>query len=197
MIRQAMRAAFMMIPGLIVLLVGTAQMPAQSSESKKPKRPAVGDRAPDFELSSIDDKKVKLSSLIHDGPVVVVVLRGYPGYQCPLCTKQVAELLKSADKFKDAKTNLLLIYPGPADGLKKHADEFVHGKKLPGNFHLLLDPEFQFTTAYELRWNAPGETAYPSTFVVGTDEEIRFAKVSKSHGDRASAAEILKAVEKK
>lgn len=195
--RQTMLVALRMIPALALLLVGTGQLWAQSSESKKPKRPAVGDQAPDFELSSIDGKKIKLTSLTHDGPVVVVVLRGYPGYQCPLCTKQVAELLKSADKLKQAKANLVLIYPGPADDLKKHADEFVGRKKLPGNFHLLLDPDYQFTAAYDLRWNAPGETAYPSTFVVGNDEKVRFAKISKSHGDRASAADILKAVELK
>lgn len=33
------------------------------------------------------------------GPVVLVVLRGYPGYQCPICTKQLAEFRGKVDEF--------------------------------------------------------------------------------------------------
>ena len=197
MTRQAIVTASRFVLGLAVLVLNTTQMPAQSPEKKKPQRPSVGDQAPDFELSSIDDKTVKLSSLTKQGPVVLVVLRGYPGYQCPICTKQVAGLLGNAQKFKDSRTNVVLIYPGPSGELKKHAEEFVSGKSLPDNFHLLLDPDYRFTTAYELRWAAPGETAYPSAFVIGTDGKVQFAKVSKSHGDRTSPGEVLKVLEKK
>jgi len=49
---------------------------------------------------------------------------------------------------------------------------------------------------YGLRWNAPNETAYPSTYVVDKQGKIVFAKTSKSHGGRASADEILKALSK-
>ena len=198
MTRQAILAASRPVLGFTLLLLNMTQMPAQSSEkTKKPQRPLVGDYAPDFELSSIDDKTTKFSSLTEQGPVVLVMLRGYPGYQCPICTKQVSGLLGNAQKFKDSRTNVVLIYPGPSSKLKKHAEEFVRGNSLPDNFYLLLDPDYRFTTAYELRWDAPGETAYPSTFVVGTDGRVQFAKVSKSHGDRASPTEVLKALENK
>jgi len=46
--------------------------------------PKVGDIASDFELSDLNDKSIKLSSLSEKGSLVLVVLRGYPGYQCPL-----------------------------------------------------------------------------------------------------------------
>ena len=48
--------------------------------------------------------------------------------------------------------------------------------------------------AYGLRWDAPNETAYPSTFIVHRDGLIRFAKVSRTHGGRASATEVLAAL---
>ena len=44
---------------------------------------------------------------------------------------------------------------------------------------------------YNLRWNAANETAYPSTFVFDRQGVVRFAKISKSHGDRSSAVDIL------
>ena len=46
--------------------------------------PKVGDKAPDFTLRSLDDKTVRLSELTAKGNVVLFVLRGWPGYQCPI-----------------------------------------------------------------------------------------------------------------
>ena len=158
--------------------------------------PTVGESAPDFELEAVDGKKVKLSTLTGKGPVVLVVLRGYPGYQCPVCTQQVSQLLGQAKKFKDAKATVLMIYPGPATNLKAHGAEFVRGKTLPDNFYLLLDPDYTFTNAYQLRWKAPAETAYPSTFVIDTKRTVKFVKVSKSHGGRAATDEVLQAIDR-
>ena len=60
---------------------------------------------------------------------------------------------------------------------------------------LLLDPDYSFTNAYGLRWDAPRETAYPSTFVIDTDGTVRYAKISKSHGDRAEVSDVIKALD--
>jgi thioredoxin-dependent peroxiredoxin len=158
--------------------------------------PKVGDMAPDFELDSLDGEKVKLSELSQKGPVVLVVLRGYPGYQCPICTAQVGELMSKAQKFQDARSRVVLVYPGPSEGLKQRADEFIRGKTLPENFQILLDPGYTFTNSYGLRWDAPKETAYPSAFVIDGQRTIRFSKISQSHGGRARAAEILEALKK-
>ena len=51
-------------------------------------------------------------------------------------------------------------------------------------------------SAYKLRWIAPRETAYPATFVIGPDRVVRHAKVSTTHGGRASAKEILGALDR-
>ena len=53
--------------------------------------PEVGDKAPDFTLKSLDDQTVRLGELTAKGSVVLVVLRGWPGYQCPICDRQVQE----------------------------------------------------------------------------------------------------------
>jgi peroxiredoxin len=156
--------------------------------------PAVGDTAKDFSLSAVDGEKVVLSRLQKEGPVVLIVLRGFPGYQCPVCNVQVGQFLASADKLKAAKANVVLVYPGPAKGLKEHAHEFIRGKTLPNNFYLTLDPDYAFTNDYRLRWDAKNETAYPSTFVMDANGKITFATVSKTHGGRASVEQVLKAL---
>ena len=70
-------------------------------------------------------------------------------------------------------------------------------KKLPGNFDLLLDPGYEFTNLYGLRWNAPKETAYPSTFLIDRQGTVFFSKIVKQHGGRTTAAEILGSLSKR
>jgi peroxiredoxin len=123
--------------------------------------------------------------------VVLVVLRGFPGYQCPLCNRPVGELVKNAEGFAKAGVRVVMVYPGPRDVAQSKANEFVSDKSLPQHFTLLVDPDYQMVGRYNLRWDAPKETAYPSTFVMNRSGKITFAKVSDSHGGRSTAAEIL------
>ena len=154
--------------------------------------PAVGTKAPEFSLPTPDGTPVRLSQLTKNGTVVLVVLRGYPGYQCPYCTKQVHDFLQNAEQFRAASAEVLLVYPGPPADLDQHAREFlVKQNPLPPSIHLVIDPDYTFTNQYGLRWDAPHETAYPSTFLIDRQNQIFFRKVSKAHGDRTTAAEIL------
>ncbi len=173
------------------------QSPAEvAAEVVAPSPPKVGEMAADFELKDLQDRPVKLSLLAGKTPVVLVMLRGFPGYQCPFCTAQVGALLAKADEFAAAGVHVLLVYPGASAQLKEHASEFVGDNGLPTNFTFVLDPDFAFTRQYGLRWDAPGETSYPATFVVDTDLSVLFSKVSHSHGDRATPDEILAALRK-
>ena len=156
--------------------------------------PKVGEMAKDFTLPSLGGKDVKLSDMTAKGPVVLVVLRGYPGYQCPVCARQFAELVKKQAEFAKAGAQMLFVYPGPSKELKDRAGEFVKGKDYPDNFQVLIDGDYSFTNAYGLRWNAEKETAYPATFVIDGAGKIVYAKVSKTHGDRAKADEVLAAL---
>ena len=168
--------------------------PAPAAPPTPPSIPKVGDTAADFTLDGLDGKSVKLTDLTSKGPVVLIVLRGWPGYQCPICTRQVGDVLAHQKEFDAAGAKVVMVYPGPADQLKAHAEEFFKDKTFSETFRFLIDPDYKFTNAYGLRWKAARETAYPSTFVIDRQNVIRFAKVSKTHGDRASAADVVKAL---
>ena len=176
---------------LTVLFVLAAAIPVAAAP------PAVGEKAPDFALSTVDGKSVRLSEMVSKGPVVLVVLRGYPGYQCPFCNRQVQDFIQKSQGFADAGAHVVMVYPGPPQDLDAKANEFLADKKLPDNFHLLLDPGYEFTNLYGLRWDAPRETAYPSTFLIDHQGVIFFSKVVKEHGGRTTAAEILDAMPKR
>jgi peroxiredoxin Q/BCP len=153
--------------------------------------PGVGDKAQDFTLQTLDGRTVQLSDLIGQKPVV---LRGWPGYQCPLCSAQVHDFVRHSEAFRAANSQVVMVYPGPATDLKAHASEFLSDKSWPDNFIFVLDPDYTFTNAYGVRWDALKETAYPSTFVLNKTGTVDFEHVSKVHGDRVSAEAALKAL---
>ncbi len=169
--------------GLCALLVGTTGF-AQI--------PAVGAKAPDFTLMTPTGTSVELAKQEDGKPLVLVVLRGFPGYQCPYCQKQVHDFVEHASAFSAKNATVLLVYPGPPAELDQRAKEFLAKEaKLPANIVLVTDPDYKMTNLYGLRWNAPHETSYASTFILDKTGMILFEKTSHSHGDRLSAQDAL------
>jgi thioredoxin-dependent peroxiredoxin len=154
--------------------------------------PAVGSRAPDFTLSTPTGGSVRMSKVQRGHDLVLVILRGFPGYQCPYCVQQVHDFVDHASEFRAKNTTILLVYPGPPADLDQHAREFLAKQaELPANIFLVTDPDYKVTNQYGLRWNAPHETAYPSTFILNRKGIIVFEKISHTHGDRLSAEDAL------
>lgn len=177
----------------LLLFSGAALIPVAARAQAPPHPPAVGATAPDFTLSTPTGTSVALAADVSKGETVLVVLRGYPGYQCPFCVKQVHDFVEHAPQFAAKNVNILLVYPGPPADLDQHAKEFLTKQaNLPDNVQLVTDPDYKVTNIYGLRWDAPHETAYPSTFILKQGGQISFEKISHEHGDRTSAADILK-----
>ena len=172
----------MLIGVLLVGLHGVASVAAP---------PNVGDKAPDFTLAQIDGRKLTLSAEFARGPVVLIVGRGWVGYQCPFCNRQFGDFLKAATEIEEAGARVVWIYPGPADDVQKRAEEFAASRPFPPNFRFVLDPNYALTSSFGLRWDAPQETAYPSTFVIDRRGIVRYALVSRSHDGRATAATVI------
>lgn len=181
---------------LALLLVGALSMAAVRAQAPPMSgtTPKLGEQASDFALADLNGVQVRLSEEVERGPIVLVVLRGWPGYQCPFCTRQFGDYMANAATFEASGTRVLFVYPGPGEGLKEHAEAFTSIGPLPAAFRVVLDPDYAFTNSYGLRWSAPEETAYPSTFVVGKGRMVMFARVSRGHGDRVTTADVLKAL---
>jgi peroxiredoxin len=169
------------------LCFAVARCPVASAEP-----PNVGQKAPDFELRTPSGELIQLSKQIGNSTVVLVVLRGFPGYQCPYCQKQVHDFIEHSADFVAKNTSVILVYPGPPANLDQHATEFLTQQlSLPANVLLVIDPDYVLTNRYDLRWDGPGETAYPSTFILDRKGSIIFEKISHGHGDRTKASDIL------
>jgi len=183
---------------LALVLIATAggfrplaavQMPMAPKAPSMP--PAVGDMARDFTLNRLDGRPVHLADLLKSGPVVMLMLRGWVGYQCPFCNRQVRDFLVSAGDMQAAGATVVMVYPGAKDLVRSKAEEFLVDKTQLDNVEFVTDPDLQVVNLYNLRWDAPNETSYPSTFVFNRQGRVAFVKISRSHGDRSSAAEVL------
>jgi peroxiredoxin len=185
--RFAFRSLFP-LSGLPMVLIGALMVTANVLAET----PGVGAKAPDFTLSTPTGTSVQLGEQEMNGTVVLVVLRGFPGYQCPYCQKQAHDFAEHASEFAAKKASVLLVYPGPPAELDQRAKEFLEKQAdLPANVQLVTDPDYKVTNLYGLRWDAPHETAYPSTFILDKQGKILFEKISHSHGDRTSASDML------
>ena len=157
----------------------------------------VGKKSPNFELPVVDnDSFISLEDEYKKGPVVLIVLRGYPGYQCPLCNRQVGSLTNRAKALGKVASRVILVYPGPATMLQKHAEQFMGSRRLPEPLVLVRDEDMRMVEDWNLRWNAPRETAYPATFVIDKNGRVAWSMVSDSHAGRSTVEDIMKALRK-
>ena len=175
------------------LLLAILLVPSLALAQNPGHTPAVGSKAPDFTLRTPSGAPVSLRSDTSAGETVLIVLRGYPGYQCPFCVKQVHDFVEHASQFQAKRAKVLLVYPGPPGNLDQHAQEFLAKQQaaLPDNLQLVVDPDYKMTNLYGLRWDAPHETAYPATFILHQGGIISFEKISHEHGNRTTAEDVL------
>jgi peroxiredoxin len=154
--------------------------------------PGVGQRAPDFTLSTPAGEQVSLSALTGKGSVVLVVLRGYPGYQCPFSQQQFLSYQQAAANFAAVGAEVIIVYPGTAGkDLASDANQMTGTAPLPANVHVVLDPNYLFTNQYGLRWEAPHQTAYPSTFLVSKNGTVIFAHTGHTSSDQTPTTDAL------
>jgi thioredoxin-dependent peroxiredoxin len=183
---------------VFTLLAATVAVTATSLEARPGgqntgRPPAVGEKAPDFTLRALDGMAVTLSAELQRGPVVLVLLRGWPGYHCPFCVRQFGEFLGRRQDLEATGARVVWIYPA-ASANDIHAEAFVANQDVPTFFRLLVDPGFVFTNRYGLRWDAPNETSYPATFVIDRAGVVRFAEISRIHGGRTAVDSVLAAL---
>lgn len=62
---------------------------------------------------------------------------------------------------------------------------------LPPNITLVTDPGNKVKNLSGVRWKAPEETDYPSTFVPDKNRTAQFEQISRGHGDHITASQIF------
>ncbi len=124
---------------------------------------AVGDAAPEFELS---DQDGQLHSL-EDYRDQWVILYFYPKDETPGCTTEACEFRDNIFAFRELHAQILGV---SLDSVESHKN-FAENHDLP--FPLLADTEGETSTAYGVKTRMFGMTvAKRQTFIIGPDGKI-------------------------
>jgi peroxiredoxin Q/BCP len=125
----------------------------------------VGDKAPDFTLTSQAGEQVRLRDRLERG---VVVLYFYPRDETKGCTAEACAFRDSYEVFTDAGAEVIGV---SSDSVDRHAS-FADNHRLP--FTLLSDPGGRIRKAYGVSATLgviPGRV----TFVIDRDGTVRHA----------------------
>lgn len=165
----------------------------------------LGETAPDFTLPDPTGQKVSLSSLLKEGPVVLVF---YRGAWCPYCNMHLHVLNQSLPEFRRYGAQLVAITPQQPDKsakqLKKDGYPFLVLSDLDSSvmqaYRLFyeLDPELvkvyqKFGLNVE-DFNGPGRNVLPvpGTFVLDQKGVVRARHADTDYTQRMEPAEIIK-----
>jgi peroxiredoxin len=166
--------------------------------------PQVGGVAPDITLSDQDGEEVRLSALLHQGPVVLIF---YRGEWCPYCNLQLRTFQARLDEIVDAGGQLVAVSPQTPD----HSVSMATKNEL--GFPVLSDIGGHVIEQYGLRYEVDGETRKlyetvrndlaeyngeggwilpaVATFVIGADGAVRYANVSGDWRERAEPDDVI------
>lgn len=166
-----MNARAFLIPGLAIALISTvwAQNPPGLKELK------IGDPAPDFKLTGIDDKTMTLADF-KDSKFLAVV---FTSNHCPVSHAAEPRLIKLYQEYKDKGLGVVAINPNHPDGLRpdelgysKYGDSFpemkLYAKEMGFPFPFLYDGETQSVAM------AYGCLATPHVFLFDQDRKLRY-----------------------
>lgn len=117
-----------------------------------------GNKAPDFELKTIDGETMRLSDL--KGKVVFVNLWAT---WCPPCRAEMPEMVRYYNEHSSEKIEILAVNLTDSDS-EKEVKQFADDYKL--NFPVLLDPEGKVGDMYKT-------VSIPTTFIVDKKGVIR------------------------
>jgi peroxiredoxin len=168
---------------------------------------ALGDKAPDAALTTVDGKIVQLASLYKDGPIVLTFYRG--GW-CPICNRALLAWQDKLDDLKEAGGTFVALSPEKPD----HASKTIERGHL--SYTVLSDPKFEAAKAFRVHFavdegtkakykqfgmnvaeaNASGtwELPAPATFVIDRKGVVRYVFADWDYKKRADPGEVVAAV---
>jgi peroxiredoxin len=163
-----------------------------------------GDRAPAFELPSAHGARLRLSSFLERGPVVLVFYRG--GW-CPWCNTQLRGLQAALDRIAALGGSLVAVSPQTPPSTAAFIDEARLGFEVLSDVNSFVASDYGIT--FELAeadrrlfrsvgndlaavngsdaWILPA----PSTFVIAQDAIIEYARIDPNYTSRPDVEEVL------
>lgn len=168
----------------------------------------AGDLAPDFALSGVDGRTIRLSALLRDGPVVVSFYRG--GW-CPYCNLELRALQSVRLQVQALGAQLVAISPQTPDEslstAEKNALAFPVlsdvGSHAARSFGIAFDLADELRPIYARFGHAlpdrNGDDSWvlpiPATYVIAKGGRIVLAYVDTDYRNRLDPTEVVQALQ--
>ena len=118
---------------------------------------------------------------------MLVFTRGFSGQLCPYCTTQTSRLIANYDQIQERDTEVLLVYPGSKAQLPQFKEASTESSNSEFPFPVLLDEDLAAVN----RLGIAAQLAFPSTFIIDKQGQVRLSYVGSHPADRPSIKAIL------
>lgn len=171
---------------------------------------AVGEKVQDFTTTDADGITFNLKTALKEGPVVLLF---YRGQWCPVCNRHLSQLQKQLDEIESKGVKVIAVSPEKQENLQKTKSKtgaeftllFDDSYKISEEFDVAFIPEEQMITAYNNKLDANLEHAHsdnslripvPATFIIDQKGKVAWRHFDRDYKERASAEEIMEALDK-
>lgn len=164
----------------------------EATENKMPNHELIGNKFPFLRFIGSNGEIVDLSEFKGKKKLVLVILRGFAGSVCLVCSSQTIALSKNIEQFHDKDTEVVLVYPGPIETVPNFINSVRNLEEnvtLP--FPVVLDVDLNLVNTFKIN----GSLAKPSTLILDKDGIVRYAYVGKNPSDRPTIPDLLNAID--
>lgn len=170
----------------------------------------VGEKVKSFSAIDADGNTFNLKTALKDGPVVLLF---YRGQWCPVCNRHMSQLQEQLDEIEAKGAKVIAVSPEKQENLQKTKSKtgaeftllYDEDYKICEDFDVAFVPKEQMIDAYNNRLEANLENAHsdssqripvPATFIIDQKGKVVWRHFDRDYKERASAQEIMEALNK-
>lgn len=174
-------------------------------EQYLPKGLNVGEKAPAFNVNSIDGVGINTNAILQEKELVIIF---YRGDWCPVCSRYLSNFNDSLKFIQEKGAEVLAIGPETSENAKntqeKTEADFIiisdSTQQIAKSFDVLFDvtkgyqkkiKTFLGTDIAENNGSDKAQLPVPATFVIGKDGIIKYKQFDFDYKNRASVKDIL------
>ncbi len=206
-----MRKVVLVLSLVTMCLVSSTAQKYGIAEHSTPEGIAVGEAAPEIDLTDHVGEKFLLSESLRKGPVVLVF---YRGNWCPYCSRFLAELGDAMPDIKAAGAQLIGVSPESAEQLS-----VTHEEVTGGSITLLYDEDDEIMKSYDVAFEVHDDyqnklskkldvelsdhndqevavLPVAATYIINKDGMVVYRHFDLDYSQRADIKEILAELQK-
>lgn len=146
-----------------------------------------------LQFTDTNGNTVRLDDYKGKQNVLLVFTRGFSGIVCPYCTTQTSRLISNYEEIQKRGAEVLLVYPGSTAQLPLFREASMKPTGAGGfPFPVLLDENLAAVN----KLGIASAQAYPSTFIIDKEGNVRLSYVGSNPADRPSVKALLSQLDK-